>query len=387
MKILMIAPGSSQHSQRPLNWLLQNEYDVVFMDSVNPYPEGHANYQFIPYPEPRLTRYYKWFGKNTAKWLALWTVALPLRLLWEQIKPDITHVHWVDHRAYHCAKAELRPLVLSVWGTDVNQHFLSDAEPENCWIIGQALAYANRVIAETPFMAERCNLLARQKINTEQLSLGVDTKLFRPGYSEAALEWKQRLNVPVEFKVLLSPRAWTRNYGHHLILEAFALARSRLKNNTVLAFLMFNRRSYGDAMSYEKELRCRAEELGITEWIRWINEVSMAILPEVYAFADVVINFPTMDSLPFTLLEVAACERPVITSRMPSYKGTIAEKYFYTVEPDDVTALADAIVHVLNEDPVQRLDMLSRARRVVEQEYNESIFIKHLSSIYKELAY
>lgn len=385
MKILMIAPGSSQHSQRPLNWLLQNGCDVVFMNSVNPYQEGHANYRFLPYPGPRGTRYYKWLDQKTANWLALWTIVLQLRLLWERIKPDVTHVHWVDHRAYHCAKAGLRPLVLSVWGTDVNQHFLSDADPENCRIIGQALTYANRVIVETPFMAERCSLLARQQINIEQVLLGVDTNLFRPGHAEATLEWKQRLNVPAGFKVLLSPRAWTRNYGHHLILEAFALARSRLKNNTVLAFLMFNRRSYGDFMSYEKELRCRAEELGIAEYIRWMDEVPMAILPEVYAFADVIINFPVMDSLPFTLLEAAACERPVITSRMPSYKGTIVEKYFYTVEPDDVTALTDAIVQVLNEDPAQRLDILSRARRVIEQEYNESIYIKHLLSIYKEL--
>ena len=116
-----------------------------------------------------------------------------------------------------------------------------------------------------------------------------------------------------------------------------------------------------------------------------MNEVPMVNLPEVYAFADVVINFPVMDSLSFTLLEAAACERPVITSLLPSYKDTIVEKYFHTVEPKDVTGLAEAIVQALNEDPAQRLDMLSRARRVVEQEYDESIYINRIFSIYKGL--
>jgi len=308
-----------------------------------------------------------------------------LRLLWQRIRPDLVHVHWVDHRAYHCIKARLRPLVLSVWGTDINKHFLPDAKPENSRIIGQTLAYADRVIVETPFMAERCDLLAGRKVNTEVLVLGVNTKLFQPGYDRAAIEWRRKLAVPIDSRVLLSPRGWAKLYGHHLILEAFSQARSRLKTNVVLAFIVYNRSSYSESIAYEIELRRRAEELDIAQWVRWIDEVPMARLPEIYAFADVVINFPNMDSFPFTFLEAAACKRPVISCRLPSYRDTFAERYFRMVEPGSIVELADAIVEVLNEDPTRRSDMLSEARLVVEQKYDESIYATRLFKIYRDL--
>lgn len=385
MKILMIAPGHSIHSKRPLIWLLENGFDVTFVDSTNPYPEGRDRYQFIPYPIPRGRRYYKMVGERIASWLSLWTIVIQLRVLWHRVRPDITHVHWVDRRAYHCVKAGLRPLVLSAWGTDINRHFLPDANPENCRIIGQTLAYADRVIVETPFMAERCDLLAGREVNTEVLVLGVNTKLFQPGYDRAAIEWRRKLAVPTDSRVLLSPRGWAKLYGHHLILEAFSQARPRLKANAVLAFIVYNRSSYSESIAYKAELRRRVEELGIAQWVRWIDEVPMARLPEIYAFADVIINFPAMDSFPFTFLEAAACKRPVISCRLPSYRDTFAERYFRMVELGSIVELADAIVEEVNKDPAQRTRFLSEARRVVEREYDESIYIKRLLNIYRKL--
>ena len=65
-----------------------------------------------------------------------------------------------------------------------------------------------------------------------------------------------------------------------------------------------------------------------------MEEVPFAQLPEIYALADVIINYPSMDTLPVTFMEAAACERPVVTSRLPSYMGTFAERYFLMVEPE-----------------------------------------------------
>ena len=174
MKILMIAPGFSPHSQRPLNWLLDNGCEVTFVDKKDPCPQGRDKYQFVPYPSSRGSRYYEKLGERIAGWLTLEMLTLQLRLLSRRVRPDVTHVHWVDHRAYHCMKAGLKPLVLSVWGSDINRLFLPNADPENRRMIGRVLAYADRVIVELPVMAERCDQLAGQKVNTEVLMLVVN---------------------------------------------------------------------------------------------------------------------------------------------------------------------------------------------------------------------
>jgi glycosyltransferase involved in cell wall biosynthesis len=73
----------------------------------------------------------------------------------------------------------------------------------------------------------------------------------------------------------------------------------------------------------------------------------------------------------------------VITCRLPSYQGTFAEKYFYMVEPNNVTALADTIFRAASQDPAERTEMLSEARRAVVQEYDESVSARRLLELYQ----
>ena len=43
-------------------------------------------------------------------------------------------------------------------------------------------------------------------VRTLLLPLGIDVRLFRPGYESEATEWRQRLSIPTGAKVLLSAR-------------------------------------------------------------------------------------------------------------------------------------------------------------------------------------
>lgn len=385
MKILMIAPGNSIHSKRPLDLLLENGCDVTFVDSVNPYPKGRDRYQFLPYPSPRGMSYYKMLGESITGRLLFWSVVLQLWLLWRRIRPDVVHVHWVDYRAYHCVMARLRPLVLSIWGTDINQYYLPGADLEKLSTIRKVLAKADLVIVDAPIMSSKCAHLAKREIHTELLHLGVDTKVFRSGYRDAVFEWKHRLAIPPDTKVLFSMRAFDQRYNHHIILDAFAQAQPRFKTNVILIFKTYNQKYYSSSVEYEIHMCRRAEELGIAGSLRWMEGVPFEQLPEIYALADGIINYPSLDTLPVTFLEAAACERLVVTSRLPSYLGTFAERYFLMVEPGNITDLADALVKVVNDDAAtQRAALMAEARKVVEKEYDESVYIKQLLHIYRK---
>ena len=108
-------------------------------------------------------------------------------------------------------------------------------------------------------------------------------------------------------------------------------------------------------------------------------------MPGLYALADMVINYPSSDAFPSTLLEAAACARPVITSHLPAYHNTFVEKCFKLVEPENPEALADAIVEVIGSTSTVWLARTQRTRDVVLGEYDETIQKQRLMTLYREI--
>jgi glycosyltransferase involved in cell wall biosynthesis len=317
--------------------------------------------------------------------LMLSLITAQLRFLRWQVNPDIVHVHWVDQRAFHCVKACLKPLVLTAWGSDINAQFLPDADPKVRRRIGQALAGADLVLVDSVDMPAKCAALAGRKIPTAILPLGIDTNKFRPDRREAAQKWRHRLEVPEGALVFLSVRAWGSLYGHLSILEAFAQALPRLGRDAVLIFKRYNGESNPESASYEAQLCRCADKLGVSPQLRWLDPVSYDEVPELYALADVILNYPSADGFPVTFMEAAACERPVISCRLASYSGTFAERYFCMVPPGEVGELADAMVTTAKESPGDRAELLAEARRVVVLEYDEAVLVKRLLGFYQEL--
>jgi glycosyltransferase involved in cell wall biosynthesis len=386
MTALMLASGQSIHSQRVLKWLLQANCGVVFCDGVNPLPAGAAGYRFIPYPRTPGERYFRRLLSNRlSNALVDRFVVEKLRRLWPTLKADLAHVHFVDRRAHHCVLAGIRPLVLTVWGSDINRHFKVGADQEYRAVTGRALAAADLVITDTEELSEKCRVLAGREIATELLPLGIDTRAFGANYDEAAKELRKKLDVPEDGKILLSIRAFSVMYQHHVILEAFTRALPRLAGNAYLVFKIYNRGFYAEADEYERRLRRRADELGITARVRWMEQVPHEELPVVYALSTAVISYPTMDGFPVTFMEAAASGRPVISVRLPAYAGTFAEKHFTMLEPGNNDDLTAAIVQVLNEAPSARADQISAERRAVEQDYDERVSAERLMEIYRRV--
>src|SRR6266566_5483001 len=166
MRVLMLAPGSWLHSKRTLNCLLESGHEVTFVDGDNPLPEGHQGYTFLPYPRSGRRFYKKLLGESLGNRIAEKLVVAQLRKLWREFRPDVVHVCWLDKRAYQCVQAGLKPLVLSVWGSDLNSQFLSDARPHDVSMIAQALSSADLTVVDAPDMHQKCSVLAGKEIRT-----------------------------------------------------------------------------------------------------------------------------------------------------------------------------------------------------------------------------
>jgi glycosyltransferase involved in cell wall biosynthesis len=375
MKVLMLAPGISPHSQRPLDWLLKNGCEVTFVDGTNPQPESSSVlYRYVNSPVLRGARYLnKLFGDRLGS-LVQSKIAIPwLRNLINRVQPDIIHVHWVDFRAYACMKAGAKPLILTVWGSDINSCFLPDASQSHSSMIGEVLANADLIFVDAADMIDKCEQLAECKLPIELLPIGIDTNLFKPGYENEAKEWRGRLGISESAIVLSSVRAWLKNSSHDSILEAFNKALPNFKQEAILIFKTFQCQSSNTISDSKSQLIDRAEKLGISDSIRWIDGIEYDKLPELYSLSDAIINYPTMDAFPVTFLEAAACQCSVISCDLPSYTGTLAERYFQLLKPNDIQALADGMVSFVNQATLHNRKLPIEARNNVIEQFSEIV--------------
>ena len=101
--------------------LLDNGHEVIFIDSRNPYLLG-STYRFLPYPKALNNLQGKFRSLNRFVYRVH---TLQLKQIWKSVKPDNVHVHRVDNQAKQYVQAKLHPLVLTCWGSDINNLFES----------------------------------------------------------------------------------------------------------------------------------------------------------------------------------------------------------------------------------------------------------------------
>jgi glycosyltransferase involved in cell wall biosynthesis len=259
---------------------------------------------------------------------------------------------------------------------------LPGAKTISRWSTGKSLASADQVIVDAASMIERTQTLAKKKVPVELIPFGINTDLFHLGYKAEAGAMRAAAGIPSGTKVMLSIRGWNPHYNQSAILDAFEKARPSFTQDVHMVFKRFS--SAPEIRALQDGLSDGIKKRGLAEHATMIDEVPTPEMPWLYNFADAVINFPDLDAFPVSFMEAAACEKPVISSRLPAYQGTFAEKYFDMVEPGDVDGLARAMIKRMNE-PEDHF-CLEKARQEVIADYDESVSWKKLETIYRRLS-
>ncbi|WP_243147285.1 glycosyltransferase [Scytonema sp. UIC 10036] len=392
MRILMVASGGIA-MLRPLKWALEAGHEVWLVCPHNPYPlkETPNNYRYIPFIL-ELVNYYEHTGElpkdEQTHQLLLWTAASQLRAIANEFQPNIIHVHGMYFGAECCALAELHPLIVSAWGS-LNSLIETQEEQSKkiSKLAGIMFKAADVLIVEAPSLLNKCKLWINQFQRVELIHLGTKTQHFCPQPLKYVNQWRQALDIPNEAKVLLSARGWSKIYSHHQILEAFAMAYPHLQKQTVLVFMKLRRtHSLQEAKEYYNDFCIRAKQLGMEQNIRWLPSLPHDMVPTAYSLADAIVNYPISDAFPSTLVEAVACQTQVITTRLPAYQGTFVEEFCTVVEPQNPTALAKALIEVVNNSTEEREYNLVKARQFIIKNYDEEVFKEKLLTIYQEVA-
>lgn len=376
MKLLCAADPSNGHHYRYLHLLGRAGLEIHLLD------HGVRRRTALPlaghqgWPRSGRRVFSALLGHRLGFRLAHWHLRRSLQRIWRRSRADVCHVHWIDERAWHVAKAGLHPLVLTAYGSDLNWTRLPDHDPVLRARKSAALAGCDLLIADSEDVIALASDLAGRPLRSLLLPIGIDTSLFCPGYAPEAGAWRARLDLPSTATVFLSPRIMHGNYGHDVILRAFSIALRRMNG-----YLVF--KAHWSDPSYVEGIRGLARELGISNRIRVIEGVLYGELPGLYAMADCAVNFPVMDAFPVTFLECAASGLPIISNHLPAYDSNGMDSHLTFAEPSTAEALSETMVQFAAAPRAHaRIDA---ARAHVVKNFDETRFVHQLLSAFQDL--
>jgi glycosyltransferase involved in cell wall biosynthesis len=122
------------------------------------------------------------------------------------------------------------------------------------------------------------------------------------------------------------------------------------------------------------------EREAVIEWWGWVEDMA-----EIYAKAHIVCLPSYREGLPKTLIEAAACGRPIIASDVPGCREVVrSDENGLLVPSHDPLALADA-VRLLVKNPSLRREMGTRGREIAVKEFSTVQIISQTLSVYQSL--
>lgn len=104
------------------------------------------------------------------------------------------------------------------------------------------------------------------------------------------------------------------------------------------------------------------------------SESAICVLPSFYG-----------EGIPKSLIEAAACGRPIVTTDIPGCREIVIDRYNgILVQPRDIVQLANAIRELIS-NPELRKTLGNNGRKLVEKEFTEQIVIEKTLSLYTEM--
>jgi rhamnosyl/mannosyltransferase len=138
----------------------------------------------------------------------------------------------------------------------------------------------------------------------------------------------------------------------------------------------------------EGELRRLTNDLGITDKISFLTDVSDELLPGYFYACDFLVlpSVATAEAFGIVQLEAFACGKPVISTDLPTGVPYVNKHGVsgLIVPPGDVPALAAAMKYLLNNGE-EREQMGKTARARFEREFTSRVMGERVLNIYKEV--
>lgn len=332
--------------------------------------------KFVPLLEESGFRWIPWrLGRQT---ITPWSEIASLRqvyALYKREKPDLVHHHTIKPVLYGTLAARMagvKGIVNSITG----RGYIFLGEDRRARWLKRLVLPVYRLALNSPncgVIFENPNdlqyFLDNRLIPEERAWLiegvGVDPERFSPQPEPAG--------TPV---VLLAARMlWDKGVG--VLVEA---AR-QLKSEIQVRVALVGDPDPGNPATVSQQTLEKWHAEGVVEWWGWQPD-----MPAIYHQSHIV-ALPTMygEGVPTTLLEGAACGRPLIASDIPGCRQVVRDGFNgFLVPPSDSAALAQAIKRLVS-DPALRGRMGNASRQLVLERFTHTQINAATLSVYQHI--
>lgn len=335
------------------NYSRQQGFEVIFVS-----PPG----KFVERIKQQGFRWIEWnLGRQTLNpWNEIISF-LGLAKIYRVEQPDLIHHHTVKPVLYGSLIArwmKIPGIINSITGR--GYIFLGNDLKAN--MLKLIIEPIYRLALNTP----RCNTIFENEIDQEYFvnknltsvshtwlipSVGVDPGKFYPR--------SEPEGVPI---ILMAARMlWDKGVG--VLVETARI----LKAKTSVRIVLVGEPDIGNPSTIKVETLAKWQQEGLIEWWGWRDD-----MPAIYNQCHIV-TLPTMygEGVPTTLLEAAACGRPLVASDIPGCRDVIEEGVNgYLIPTNDHYALAKALERLVN-DPKLRQKMGLAGRKLMLDKFSK----------------
>ncbi|HEX2621122.1 MAG TPA: glycosyltransferase, partial [Phototrophicaceae bacterium] len=218
-------------------------------------------------------------------------------------------------------------------------------------------------------LAEVYHITRKEKIMV--LPLGLDLEPFAQTPRKSG-RFRQQWNIPADTPLVGIAGRFVPVKNHALFLEAAALIRQQRPSADV-HFVMI-----GDG-ELRNEVETQIDELKLRECITltgWQRDLTTA-----YSDLDVFVISSVNEGTPVTVIEALSAGCPVVTTAVGGLPDLLEGGNFGTLVPtEDVAALADGIIKVLDNPPDAKV-----AQAAMLDRYGINRLVSDLDSLYRGL--
>lgn len=294
-------------------------------------------------------------------------LAVPmLRRLFSRLRPDVVHAQYVTSYGFLAAAAQLKPLVVTAWGTDV---LISPRESRfSRWLATRALAAADQVTTVAEHMNPAVTALGVPAAKLLAFPFGVDTALFRPPAIPRA--------VPPPLRVI-STRNFAPIYSVHTVVEA---AQRALSQGVDLQLDLVG------AGPLRAQLEAQVQAAGLGDCVNFHGHVDHARLVALLGSAHVFVSSSMSDGNNVSLNEAMACGCFPLATEIPANAQWIVPGHNGLLFPvGDAECLA-CMIKQAGMDAALRASAAVENRRIVEERTDWRVGVQRMEAIYERLA-
>jgi glycosyltransferase involved in cell wall biosynthesis len=290
--------------------------------------------------------------------IGYWLGSGQLKKMLSIFKPDILNAHYATGYGTLARRSKFRPLLLSVWGSDV--YDFPNISIFHKKLLQSNLKSATCIASTSKAMAVQVKKIFHTQNDINITPFGVDCEIFK------------RINEPnANILTVGIVKALETKYGIDLLLRAFALLKTRMQKEDKTPAGGICLEIYGSGSQLEK-LKKLSIELNIDVLTHFYGAVPHSKVPQIINSFNIFVAPSIIDSESFGVaaVEAMACETPVIVSDADGFKEvTINEVTGFVVPKHDYLILANKL-YILATNPELCKKMGKAGREHVLKNYN-----------------